>query len=55
MNDEQAIRTTVALWLSATRSHDLKAVLELMADDVGFMVPGREPFGKKELPHPLKA
>jgi|SRR5688572_24182017 len=48
MNDEQAIRNTVALWLSATRSHDLEAVLDLMADDVVFMVPGREPFGKKE-------
>lgn len=46
-NDEQAIRELVDKWLAATRSGDLETVLTLMADDVIFMVPGREPFGKE--------
>ena len=46
--DERAIRALIEDWLSATRAGDLNRVLALMADDVLFMVPGREPFGKKE-------
>jgi len=45
--DEQAIREVVATWMAASRSGDLDAVLGLMSDDVVFMVPGREPFGKQ--------
>jgi uncharacterized protein (TIGR02246 family) len=45
-NDEQAIRNLVSTWLTATKAGDLSTVLTLMADDVLFMVPGREPFGK---------
>ena len=44
--DEQAIRELVATWLAASKAGNLKAVLELMDDDVLFLVPGREPFGK---------
>jgi uncharacterized protein (TIGR02246 family) len=32
--------------MAASRAGDTAAVLELMTDDVMFMVPGREPFGK---------
>jgi uncharacterized protein (TIGR02246 family) len=46
--DEQAIRALVATWMEATRRGDTEAVLALIADDVVFMVPGREPFGKDE-------
>ena len=46
-NDETAIRELVQKWLDATKSGDLDTVLSLMADDVIFMVPGREPFGKE--------
>jgi uncharacterized protein (TIGR02246 family) len=46
-NDEQAIRNLVEKWLSATKSGDMATVLSLMADDVVFIVPGQEPFGKK--------
>ena len=46
--DERAIRALIEDWLSATRAGDLNRVVELMADDVLFMVPVREPFGKKE-------
>lgn len=45
--DEQAIRQLVATWMTATKKGDLVTVLNLMADDAIFMVPGREPFGKE--------
>ena len=47
-NDESAIRELVDQWLAASKSGDLEARLSLLADDVVFMVPGKEPFGKKE-------
>jgi uncharacterized protein (TIGR02246 family) len=47
-DDERAIRELVDTWMAATRSGELAAVLDLMADDVVFMAPGREPFGKEE-------
>lgn len=46
--DERAIRTVVDTWMSASKSGDLSTVLSLMADDVIFMVPGQEPFGKQQ-------
>jgi uncharacterized protein (TIGR02246 family) len=46
-NDEQAIHDLVDLWMTASKAGDLATVLRLMADDVIFMVPGREPFGKE--------
>jgi len=45
--DERAIRDLVANWMAASRVGDAEAVLSLMTDDVIFMVPGREPFGKE--------
>ena len=47
-DDERAIRDLVATWLRTSQAGDIDAVLSLMADDVVFMVPGREPFGKAE-------
>lgn len=46
-DDERAIRQVVETWMAASRSGDLATVLGLMAEDVVFMVPGREPFGKE--------
>lgn len=45
--DEQAIRDLVDTWFAATKAGDLETVLGLMSDDVVFMVPGQEPFGKE--------
>src|SRR6187401_2107499 len=45
--DEQAIRELVDTWMKASRAGDTATVLGLMSDDVIFMVPGREPFGKQ--------
>ena len=46
-DDERAIRDLVETWMAASRAGDTAKVLSLMADDVVFMVPGREPFGKE--------
>ena len=32
----------------ATKARDLSRVLDLMSEDVLFLTPGREPFGKEE-------
>jgi uncharacterized protein (TIGR02246 family) len=46
-NDEREIRELVDRWMAASRDGDLAKVLSLMTDDVIFMVPGQEPFGKQ--------
>jgi uncharacterized protein (TIGR02246 family) len=46
-DDERAIRELVDRWMDASRRGDLGTVLDLMTDDVIFMTPGREPFGKE--------
>lgn len=45
--DERAIRELVEAWMDASGRGDLATVLELMSDDVLFLTPGREPFGKE--------
>jgi uncharacterized protein (TIGR02246 family) len=45
--DERAIRRVVETWMEASRAGDVATVLSLMTDDVVFMVPGREPFGRE--------
>ena len=45
-HDETAIRNLIDTWMRASAAGDADTVLSLMADDVIFMVPGREPFGK---------
>lgn len=47
-DDERAIRSLIDTWMEASKAGDLKTVLSLMTDDVVFMVPGKEPFGKGE-------
>jgi uncharacterized protein (TIGR02246 family) len=46
-DDEQAIRDLVTKWMAASKAGDLETVRGLMSDDVVFMVPGKEPFGKE--------
>ena len=46
-DDEQAIRALIAKWVEASAAGDRETVLGLMADDVVFLVHGREPFGKE--------
>lgn len=47
-DDEKAIRKLVDDWMAATQAGDKETVLDLVADDVLFMTPGQQPFGKKE-------
>lgn len=47
-NDEQAIREMVNTWLEASKKHDLTTLLGLLDDDVLFITPGNEPFGKEQ-------
>ena len=42
------IRDLVDRWMAASKAGDLVTVLGLMDDDVMFMTPSREPFGKDE-------
>lgn len=46
-NDEQAIRDLVDNWMTASKAGDSATLLSLLADDVIFMVPGMQPFGKE--------
>jgi len=44
--DERAIRGVHSAWIEAVNAGDLACLLTLMADDVVFLNPGREPFGR---------
>jgi len=46
-DDEHAIRDLVDTWMEASKAGDTATVLSLMSDDVVFMVPGHEPFGRQ--------
>jgi uncharacterized protein (TIGR02246 family) len=47
LSDERSIRELVDKWLAASKKGDITTLHSLMADDVIFMTPGREPFGKE--------
>ena len=53
--DEQAVRQLVETWFSASKARDLATVLDLMTDDVIFMVAGLKPFGKAAFASTFKA
>jgi uncharacterized protein (TIGR02246 family) len=46
--DTRQIRALVDSWIAASKAHDLRALMDMMTDDVVFMTPGRAPFGKAE-------
>lgn len=45
--DKQAIREMVDRWLEASKQGDTNTLLSLLADDVIFITPDKEPFGKE--------
>lgn len=47
-DDKQAIREMVDTWLEASKRNDVTTLLNLLADDVLFITPGKEPFGKEQ-------
>jgi uncharacterized protein (TIGR02246 family) len=46
-SDEQAVRALHAAWIAAVNAGDLACLLGLMAGDVQFLSPGREPAGRE--------
>ena len=54
-NDERAIRDLVATWMAATKAGNADTVLNLIADDVVFLVAGRPPMFKGEFAAAMKA
>jgi uncharacterized protein (TIGR02246 family) len=54
-DDEEQIRALVSTWMAATKAGDAKTVLDLMTDDVIFLVPGKAPMGKAEFAAAAKA
>ena len=53
--DEQDIRRLVANWIEATRRGDTQSILDLMAEDVVFLLPGRPPMiGRAAFENSLK-
>ena len=46
--DERAIRDLVSTWISASNAGDRQQVLNLMADDVVFLVAGKKPMRKAD-------
>lgn len=53
--DERSIRNLVENWQAATIGGEHQRVLELVTDDVVFLVPGAEPFGKERFSAALGA
>jgi len=47
-DDEQAIRGLIAEWMRASEAGETQKVLSLMADDVVFLVAGRQPMRKAD-------
>lgn len=43
-SDEQEIRQLISTWMTATKAGDIDTVLELMSEDVVFLLPGRPPM-----------
>jgi uncharacterized protein (TIGR02246 family) len=42
--EKQKIRQVIAAWLEASQRGDTAALLQLMAEDVVFLLPGQEPM-----------
>ncbi|MEO7794332.1 MAG: SgcJ/EcaC family oxidoreductase [Thermoanaerobaculia bacterium] len=45
-SDEQEVRELQSTWIDAVNAGDLARLLTLMTDDVVFLNPGQEPFGR---------
>jgi len=49
-SDERAFREALKDWIEAVNAGNLARLLTLMTDDVVFLNPGREPFGRDGFP-----
>jgi len=48
MQDEQAIRDTIAAWIRATAAGDIAELTTLMTDDAVFLTPGQSPMRRDD-------
>jgi uncharacterized protein (TIGR02246 family) len=55
LSDEEQIRELVANWMRASQAGDTAAVLDLLTDDVVFLLPGRAPMRKAEFAQAAQA
>ncbi len=46
--DEEQIREVIANWIKASKARDTAAVLDLMCEDVVFLIPGQPPMRGRE-------
>ena len=53
--DEEQIRDLVARWMEASKAGDVQGVLDLVTDDVVFLLPGRDPMRRDEFAAALQA
>src|SRR5258708_34384650 len=54
-SDERSIRELVDQWMDASKRGDIEAALGLMSEDIIFMVPGQEPFGRETFTEMLQS
>ncbi len=47
MDGEKAIRKLIDTWMAVNKAGEPEKVLDLMTDDMVFLVPGKKPFGKE--------
>ncbi|MDZ7862584.1 SgcJ/EcaC family oxidoreductase [Acidovorax sp.] len=47
-DDEAQIRALIATWMAATRAGDVDTVMDLMTDDVVFLLPGRPAMSRAD-------
>lgn len=47
-DDEAQIRALIATWMAATRAGDVDTVMDLMTDDVVFLLPGTPPMSRAD-------
>lgn len=47
-DDEAQIRALIATWIAATRAGDVDTVMDLMTDDVIFLLPGKPAMSRAD-------
>ena len=53
--DEEQIRELITTWMAATKKGDVNTILNLIAGDVVFLMPGRPPMLRDEFATALRA
>ncbi len=54
-SDEDEIRALVARWMEASKAGDVQAVLDMVTEDVVFLLPDRDPMRREEFALAMQA